>query len=337
MRDRASEILDIKRRSPSGHEPVSFRLEFLRGKWLKTRESDGAVPDFYLIHTVTLLEVSARRQMTSLVDHAKQYTDRAVELSKHFKMDFATVRDVQGRATTLGDVVGHSVPVNSFGQIIGHFDTLLGKPFRPLLERAVDRWAVEIKGQPAEPIIHDYNVLASRLSRLFEIRHILCHEIPTSPVYAANEITDFLDEAIRFTRAVEEVLTFEKYGLVPLTQAEMNTSARDRLASQEEVLSRLLSVIRNAVQGVKVGSETFKSTHQSWLHSLDDAQEKWLMYRNAHCDFVTYLNQGGTVRPLFWSSEANRLTENRISELQSWVDKQSKGLANFSSKGANSE
>jgi hypothetical protein len=77
--------------------------------------------------------------------------------------------------------------------------------------------------------------MASRLSTLFEIRHILTNEIPKGQVYSIGDIEDFLTEARRFTNALEEVLTFERFGLVPLTQTEINiAAAEDRTKKETE-------------------------------------------------------------------------------------------------------
>jgi uncharacterized protein YecT (DUF1311 family) len=262
-----------------------------------------------------------------LIDHSREFTDRAVELSKNFKMDFATVRDVQGRAITLGDIVGHNIPVNSFGQILGYFDTLLGKPARPLLETAVDRWQTEIEKKPSEPIIQDFDALAKLMSRLVEIRHILCHELPEKPVYAVDDVAEFLEAALRFTKAIEWVLTFEKFGLVPLTQTDMNIAEGNRFRSKEEELNNLFAKIRQKIISLDRDALGPRTGDSAWGKSFEEAQEKWRSYRNAYCDFVTYLNKGGTIRPLIWAGEAIRMTEARIAEIQGWFEFESRRLA----------
>jgi uncharacterized protein YecT (DUF1311 family) len=323
-RDRTDEILEVKKRNPLAHGYLSYDLERLGQQWLKTKD----VPDFYIVRAVTLLEVFTRRQIAELIDHAKEYTDRAVELSKQIKMDFATVRDVQGRAITLGDIVAHSIPVNSFGQIFSYFETLLGKPLRPLLAGAVDRWRTEVEKLPAEPIIPDVEELASGLSRLFEIRHILCHEIPKSPMYSPSEITDLLDHACRFCKTMEGILSFEKFGLVPLTQSAMNQRAYDDFKKAEEELDKLLSEIRTRLEKIK--SDYFvpgRKPEETWLHTLDDAQAKWRAYRDAHCDFDAYLSFGGSIHSLLWAGTARHITKARVEQLQRWWEIESQRLA----------
>ncbi len=325
-RDRTGEILEVKERNPLRHRFGSFSLESLKSQWTRTGKSEGSTPDFYVIRAVTLLEVFTRANIAGLIDHGTEYANRAIELSKNLKMDFALVQGIQGRAITLGDIVAHNVSVTSFGQMLGHFETLLDKkPLRPVLAGAVDRWAVTIDKKPSEPIISNFDVLARTLTRLFEVRHILCHETPKKPVYAVGEVEDFLNEAIRFAKALEEVLTFQMFGLTPLTQTEMNVAAGDNLRKKEEELNQLLAEIRAQV---KVTDDALlplaaESADVSWLHCLDDAEEKWLSYRDAQCDFETYLNRGGTIRPTLWAGEATRLTELRIAELRSWMRRES--------------
>lgn len=346
MRERSREILDVKKRSSQSHNYISFRINFLIRRWEETKQSGGCdtdyfygETDFYIIRAVTCLEVFTRGQIAELIDHAKQYTDKAVDLSRNFKMDFALVRDVQGRAITLGDIVAHSVPVNYFGQIITYFEILLGKPLRPLLSNAIDRWQVEVMKQPSKPIIADMDALTRCLTRLFEIRHILCHEIPSSHTYAINEISEFLDCALKFADALEEVLQFEKFGLTPLTQTEMNVSSHERLLSTEEKLTRLLLEITDkldATDRIRV-PVPLTGPQETWAQCLSDAHNKWLAYRNAHCEFMAYSSRHGTIWPLLWATEATNLTQRRIEDLESWKEQQSERFGIFQTSENGSE
>jgi uncharacterized protein YecT (DUF1311 family) len=320
-RDRTQEILDVKQRDARWIWFGSYGLETLRREWLKNRQNEACEPDFYVIRTVTLLEVFTRRNLADLIDHDRRFTDRAIDLSKHVKIDFALIRDIQGRTITLGDILAHSVPVNSFGQTVGYFETLLGKPLRPLLEVAHDRWDTEVMKKSMGPIITDYETLARALVRLFEIRHILCHEAPRKSVYEANEIDEFLDRAVQLATALHEVLTLERFGRVPLTQTDMNIAAGQDLKKTEDEMDRLFAAVEARVTEVDRKHAGIKTlgTDETWLQNLRDTQEKWLSYREAHCEFQTYPNRGGTIRPLLWAREANRLTELRIADFESWL------------------
>jgi uncharacterized protein YecT (DUF1311 family) len=127
-------------------------------------------------------------------------------------------------------------------------------------------------------------------------------------VYSQNEIEGFLEDAYRFARALEEVLQYEKFGLYPLTQVEMNIAAAERLSKSELEMEALTSEVRK-----QMGEDS------DALSAFDDAQQKWRLYRDAQCEFDTYCYRGGTIRSCIWSGEATRLTEDRIEELRVWM------------------
>jgi hypothetical protein len=322
-RARAEEIAEIKKRNSIRHGFASYDLQRLKRQFERNREIDNDLSDFYLIRSVTLLEVLTRTEVALIVNHAKEYTDRAVELTRNFKMDLALVQGIQGRVITLGDIVGHSIPVNHFHHIISHFEVLLGEKLRPLLVTAVDRWRTKIEKQPPEPIIADYDRMVARLTRLFEVRHILCHELPSKRVYTSDEVIEFLDQAICFAQALETILTFRKYGLVPLTQTEMNVNAYERLERKTEEMDGLLSQVRNYVDDSdkKYFSLQPEYVNQTWLQCLNDNQEKWVAYMKSQAELMAYEYNGGTIQPTIRAGEATRITEARIADLISWLER----------------
>jgi len=92
-RDRTQDILDVKQRDARWTWFGPYAIESLQRDWQKNRDKPGATPDFYVIRTVTLLEVFTRRNLAATIDHDRTFTDRAIEFSKHVKIDFALVKD----------------------------------------------------------------------------------------------------------------------------------------------------------------------------------------------------------------------------------------------------
>jgi uncharacterized protein YecT (DUF1311 family) len=331
-RDQTREILEIKgRKLYFGY--LSSRMEGLIGQFAEKRSIGEGLADFYPIRAVTILEVFTRAHVGSLIDHAKRYRDNAVQLTNNLKIDFSMGWEVQDRVITLGDIVAHSIPTTAFVQILGHFEAILDKKLRPLLTSAVDRVRIEIYQEPPQPIIPDYDSMVKSLIRLFEIRHVLCHEMPAKPVYEVSELEGLLKDASHFMKAMGEVLTFEKYGLVPLTQAAMNRAEAARLTELEEQLDRLTATIRSALKTSDDSMEALNlpDIHGGWQSCFDQVQGRWMEFRNADCDFITHLNRGGTIRPLLWASQACKLTEERIAALEDWIKVESSRLTIFDS------
>ncbi len=154
----------------------------------------------------------------------------------------------------------------------------------------MDRWATEVEQKPAEPIIADFENTAACLSRLFDVRHILCHEMPRRLPYSEGDIDGFLEEALRFTKALEEIITFEMFGRTPLTQTEMNVSAHETLKKKESELEGVLMDVKAEIKrsGDAISERLRERDNKSWLDCLEESQRKWLAYRDAHAEFDSY-------------------------------------------------
>jgi uncharacterized protein YecT (DUF1311 family) len=328
-RDRIDEIEESKKRNSKWHGLVSFDIQSLKTQF-EQNPRDGYT-DFYLIRCVTFLEVFTRSNIAALVDHTKEYTDRAVELARNFKMDFAVAQGIQGRAVTLGDIVAHSVPVNQFEQIVSHFETLLGKKLRPLLIEAYDRVDVEILHKPKTPIIEDYDQMCGRLTRLFEVRHIICHELPAQPVYTDDEVVKFMSVAISFVKAMEEVISFERFGLTPLTQSEMNVQAYEQSQAASRELDKVLQKVRGSIGETNMAlmPQVVKLTG---LEAFNDSQDKWKQFADADAESAAYLYQGGTIWPTIYARHLTSLTEFRIGLLNLRLGEETSTLARSAKK-----
>jgi uncharacterized protein YecT (DUF1311 family) len=309
MRDRATEIIQIKSRAQRRASHIDSQLSTLKRQWEACVNSPVSSPDFFPIRTVTLLEVFSRAWIAQLIDHGSPYLENAVALAKTLKLDYDLVRVVHGRAITLGDIVAYSVPVNTFSQVIGHFETLIGQAFIAAISKAVDRWAVELEGKPATPIIEDSGRMCSRLSRLFEVRHILCHELPGKQVYDVAEIPSFLTSAEQFAKGTTTAFNQLLYGNYPLTNADIKAAARDALRKSDQELERVTSELK--AKGDEVNRKL-----------LEEAQEVWVRFREAQSAFRSDLARGGSIAGLLWSNEATAITDARIKELRWYLDRE---------------
>ena len=228
-----------------------------------------------------------RAWIATFVDFGKPYVERAIALAKNLKLDYELVREIQGRTITLGDIIAHSLSLNTFRQIAAAFETLIEEPLVPRLAKAVDRWEVKTTGKPPVPIISDAGAMSAALDRLFRVRHILVHEYPKHLVYALEDLPTILEAAADFAFALYEAGTEILYGQVPLTNVEMKEAADAEWQGFEEELNAVLVQIsaREDDEGRKL---------------LEESQSRWVSYREAQCAFRADSTRGGTMAGLLW-------------------------------------
>lgn len=307
-RDRAAEILEVKRRGQRDALSVHYDLKSLRDHWHVFSEPGSQVAGFFPVRAVTLLEVFTRAWIATIVDYGSPYVERAVAFTKNVKLDYELVRAIQGRTITLGDTIAHSISLNSFSQLAASFETLIERPFVPLISLAIDRWAVESRKESPKPIITDSTAMCAAIERLFEVRHILCHEYPRERVFRPEEISRLLDAASEFTAATTEACTELLYGKVPLSNAEMKEVAHEKWQETEAELNRIIPAIK-------------ANGDEEACRILDEGQQCWLSYRERQCALRADLARGGTLSGLLWLREAKDVTDARVKELRWYLER----------------
>ena len=249
-----------------------------------------------------MLEVFTRSWIAVLVDHGEPFIDNAIGLSKklNVKLDFDLLRHLQGQAISFGDLISHTVSINRFEQILGVLSEISGRPLLEAISNAVDRWAVEVEGKAEDPIISDKDAMCRSLARVFEVRHVLCHEVPKSPFYENSEIDGFLRHGLEFVQATAETLNSVLYGKLPLTQGAMTQSAFDKLAAAEFAMEEVLVKVRERWASDPTRSEL-----------LGESQSRWREYRELRSQIAGDTARGGSMSPMLEAYEALEMTQRR--------------------------
>ena len=88
------------------------------------------------------------------------------------------------------------------------------------------------------------------------------------------------------------------------TTPEMKMCAAKRYKQADDELNKVYRELMS-----KLDDEGHKAT-------LKTAQQAWLKYRDGHCDFVSYLNRGGTIYSVVLTECMTSLTNSRAKELK---------------------
>lgn len=273
----------------------------------------GASPkfaEFIPIRLVTTLEVFLRGVIAELIDEKNIYFERADKVIKGAKFDLAFAAHINRRELTVGDFVAHAVSLNSIEAVVSTLDTLL-VDFPAKLKSAHPRWSEEIGEWPLPPIINDYDNVMASLARLYEVRHVLTHELPSSPFLDPAEVPKLAAAAKSFITATDWVVVEALHGAVPKTQLAMNLSTGDELRDEE---AQLNTAIDKAI--------SLEGIDRDALHTL---QASWTEWADAQANLVASQVEGGSMYPMVWASEKAALTRERCEQVErlisDWMDK----------------
>lgn len=299
-RNRIAEIGEVRARK--GKYGARFRAETEIDRILAL-VSDGSLPEDVVhlpVRLVTALEVFTREHVAELVDHGDPYIHRARELTVDFKFDFDLTRALIGKSISFGELMSHAIPLNGVADLDKVFKTLTEKPLTLLLNGVHDRVHVQINEDPPAPIVADVDEMKSTLNLLFEVRHVLVHEMPETRPFTDDLLKQFARASFEFTQAIDQVISSLLYGDYPLTQIEINQRASERAKDSQKELDALL----DRVNPGRVDER------------LKTAQAVWASYAENEATFLSRMDmerhERGSIAPSIYWAVADQLTKERI-------------------------
>lgn len=307
-RDRIEKIAEIKARSGESHTFIPIgNLSILRSQFDSIEEKTYHRIKYFPIGLVTVIEVFFRLFIKELIDHGPPFVDNAGALTKQLKFDFPLIQAIYGKQVTIGELISHAIPINNMTNIASNISQLLNDDYLKNLESVYDRWDVEVHRKPKKPIIDDISTMCRNVQRLFEVRHIICHELPNDPVVSADEVDEFFRAAESLLRASQLLLWSLLEPDAPLTQSEMNVRAEKDYADLEDRLEKTIARLIGVLDGER--KKEFTKT-----------QSCWLAYLQKESEFVANEFKGGSIRPVIYYSKAQELVEDRIDSLEQYIE-----------------
>lgn len=299
-RNRIIEIGEVRARK--GRYGATFRAESEIDR-IQSVVDQSQLPEeatFFPIRLVTSLEVYTREQVAKLIDHGEPYISRARELTVDFKFDYELTRALVGKSITFGELMSHAMPLNGVADLDKVFKTLLEKPLVLLLTGVSHSVYFDSEEAPSLPIISDVDEMKSILNDLFEVRHVLVHEMPETKPFTDDQLRGFSKSASDFTHAMNQVINGLLYGKDDLPQIELNQRAADKAKISKAELDALLERVDPTNSDAR----------------LMKAQAAWANYAEIEATFLSRMDldriERGSIAPLVYWSIADELVRERI-------------------------
>jgi uncharacterized protein YecT (DUF1311 family) len=254
---------------------------------------------------IACVEGYFRIAIKELIDAGEPYLSNAEKPASSMKIDFSIVRAVHGKSVTVGELVAHGIPLSRLDHVEAALSNLLGISFLRALRSTVDRWAHEVKGNAAVPILTEPDQVFADVAKTFELRHIICHEMASAYEIEYDEVARCFESCVKFLRASDELISETMQPGAPLTQSEMNIAAGKSLADARQSMAQAVSDLRARLTGDD-------------LAAFEDAQENWEKYCTAWAEFDAMEVKGGTMWPTVRAGSEEALVRQRISELRSY-------------------
>ncbi|MDO9183813.1 MAG: HEPN domain-containing protein [Bacteriovorax sp.] len=303
-KDIVREIAEVRERRRFGFAMTElvYRLHELEDSFKRFDKSNKELIRYYPVAIVACMEGYFRLAIKEIIDRGEPYISNAEKLASTIKIDFSVLHAVHGKEITVGELISHSVPLSRLDHIEHILSNLLGNSFLHGIRVTTDRYSHEIYGKPLVPILDNPDCVFASVNKIFELRHVICHELATAHTADYDEIAKYFQNGLSFMRAADELISETLNPGSPLTQRDMNIHSQKILEDAESRLLQLCESLQNELD-------------DNERIAFDRAQLIWQDFYRAWAEVTSNFCEGGTMRPMVYNSECTAIIEKRILEL----------------------
>ena len=246
-------------------------------KFLKSQKVNSDNDEFlkYIpIASVACFEGATRSLLKELIDKGHPYAENCENLVSKF--DFSIFKEIQKKRFTLGEFVSHFLSCNRLEDINANFSKILNVDFLNELSNFTRISIEDEKNADFKYFNENYTKIYADVQRIFELRHIFCHETASQTTITYLEAEEFLITSIRFIVQVEEYVN----SILGINYEKM---LPEQIEELENELERIRDIVQEKIAQIRqrenynhpeLSKASFEAFISSW-NSYSDARSEW--------------------------------------------------------------
>jgi len=291
------------------------RLSRIDGGIQDLEESSGRFKNELLryipISMVACIEAFFKSAVRDFIDFGSPFSDNVKNFNqaKNARIDFDVLGAVQTKSLTIGELIAHILPYNNLFDVNSNVTTLVGYDFLSAMKKFNKKSDFESENTFRSDFIERAGEIFQSVGRVYKIRHIFCHESPTSYKFDYVEIIHDYQNCKAFLEQSNSWISEILYPDAPVTQTEMNIESGERFEERERELEELILEIKSKIYE--------DEPMLDFNHDLfDKCMVKWKEYRELHANYKADIVSGGTMFPLIYAEDLSNVTNQKIESLR---------------------
>jgi len=312
-RDYISEIQSIKNRGRNnGRFDLTFRLfaiDDLINELTESPEKNNKELTRYIpIALIACTEAFFRASIAELVDKGEPFSQNLTKFNKlNIKFDFNIFNAIREKKVSVGELVSHLIRCNNLEDFNINLSYLIDRDLLTELKTFQPRQTGISSIDFAKNYHKRHNIILESVRKTFNLRHIFCHEFATNVDVEFRIIKKFYEDCKIFLYHTDDYIWHLIEPDAPLTQTELNISAKKEFSELESQLDKVLEQIKNR--------EFHDGDSNVDPENLDALMNKWKEYRKLKSDLQANNFKDGTISPLIRYKSLSWTTKKMIAEL----------------------
>ncbi len=261
------------------------------------------------IAIVACFEAYFRSTYKELIDSGTTFSKNVVKFNqaKNIKFDFEIVNAVQAKKLTIGEFIAHILPCNNYKDINSNLSTIINSDFTKEIKSFKRKSISEDENKTSKFFIENSVQIISDLNKIFELRHIFCHEFATNFKIKEDEIFRCFSNAKLFLHQTDNFIEELLHPNSRETQSDINIKALEDFRRTEKELERVVESIKKDNKNIPCMVD---------IKLFDKALKTWKKYREDKAKLDASIVKGGTMYQSIYLNSSTAMTEEKIESLQ---------------------
>ena len=163
---------------------------------------------YFPIRLVACFEGYFRLVYADLIDQVPQFQDNAASRFNDIRFTLETAISLRHHSVSLGDFIAHLLPTSNLEDINRNVSYITSRDFlenfkatRPSVYPFVQTALL-----PEWEVDEDARII-SGVKRIFELRHVFCHELAPTESVSIGQVSEYCYTAIKFLHISEAVIS----------------------------------------------------------------------------------------------------------------------------------
>jgi hypothetical protein len=193
------QIVEKRRRASEPDRAASWRMSSLIQTFHQPIKHRAEILRYFPIAVVATIDGFFRARLANLIDSGEPFVSNAVTKYPDIRLTLQFAEALTNRKVSLGELMMETISISNFKSLIQVLGNITGRP--DCLKEIAEATSQALGNEGNKPFISDAADTWSRLDKVFETRHILCHELAVDVVLEESEMRLLLLASQNFIRA----------------------------------------------------------------------------------------------------------------------------------------
>ncbi len=223
---------------------------------------------YIVVNLVSIIESFTRSSVKKLIDFGDPYLDNSkVLFDNKIKMDFESFKFIHKKEFSIGEFVSHQISCSKLEDLLNIFNIILAQDLFNFFKSLNFPDNSSSFNNAVVSYINENDLNNKSIQRIFELRHIICHENSLRLEIDEKEVRTGCNAITLLLNICGDAINYNLNPILYIPFKEQISICQNQLERQKSILNELIEKIKTSTKTIwdeKIDINLFIETHELW-------------------------------------------------------------------------